>query len=123
MTEVDDKSTTFEFDSYWDKQQVMDISPWSIQGPSLNLNECTTNTCLEDIDFDVMQMWIQISGLSLEMFNGENARRIGESLGRCVNVEMEHILQQRSLIRLQIEIDITRSLQNRLWWIDAQETG
>lgn len=84
MTEVDEQSTLFEFESDRDKQQVLNLSPWSIQGHSINLKECHVNACIEDVDFDRMMIWIQIVGLSRDMFNAENARRIGESLGRCV---------------------------------------
>lgn len=85
----------------------------------MNLKECHDDACIEDIDFDKMLIWIQIAGLSRDMYNVENARRIGESLGRCVKVEPNHILQQRSFLRVQVDIDITKPLPAGLWWTDV----
>lgn len=40
MFEVDEHTMKFEFDSERDKDQIMDHSPWSVQGHNLNLRMC-----------------------------------------------------------------------------------
>lgn len=47
MVEVDDKTMTFEFHNERDRDQIMDLSPWSVQGHRLNLKVCKANTCVE----------------------------------------------------------------------------
>lgn len=56
MTEVDDKIIAFDFESERDREQIMDMDPWSVQGHSLNLKECKANICIKEIDFHLMQM-------------------------------------------------------------------
>lgn len=56
MTEVDDKTMVFEFESEKDKEHIMDMSSWSIQDQCLNLKECNVETSLDEIEFDVMHM-------------------------------------------------------------------
>lgn len=73
MTEVDDKTMNIKFESEREKEEIMDKSPWSVQGHCLNLKECKANTCLKEIDFYLMKMWIQIYGLNLNMYNPRNA--------------------------------------------------
>lgn len=94
MTEVDDKTKTLEFESERDKDQIMDLSLWSVQGHCLNLKECKVETSLEEINFDVMHIWIQIYDLNMDMYNAENAYQIGNSVGKCIDVESDHLMQQ-----------------------------
>lgn len=67
-----------------------------------------------------MQIWIQVHGLSMEMFNQENAHRIGNNMGRCLAVEPDHVMRQRSFLRLKLEIDIAVPLTTGFWWSNAQ---
>lgn len=54
MTEVDSITMNFEFGLERDKNQIMDQSPWLVQGHCLNLKECHSNRCVEEIDFGMM---------------------------------------------------------------------
>lgn len=66
-----------------------------------------------------MQIWIQIYVLSLHMYNTENAHRIGNKVGRCISVESENTMNQRSFLRLKIEIDAEKTLMARFWWSNS----
>lgn len=116
MTEVDERTMAFEFNSEKDKEQILDMSPWSVQGHSLNLKDCEGNTSLDEVDFHMMQMWIQVCGLSLEMHNRENATNIANSIGRCIMVEEEIIERQRIFMRVKVEIDVNVPLMEGFWW-------
>lgn len=98
----------------------MDLSPWSINGHSLNLRECNADICLDEVNFDVMRIWIQVYGLSLDMYNGENARRIAGMVGRCMQVEKDHIMQNMNFLRLQVELDTTQPLKPGFWWKNSR---
>lgn len=51
MTEVDDRTMTFKFQSEKDKDQIMDMSSWSVQGYCLNMKECEGNTSIDEVEF------------------------------------------------------------------------
>lgn len=67
MSELNESTMKFEFESNRDRKQILDLSPWSIQGHSFNLKECSLNACTQDVDFGSLQVWIQIVGLSSDM--------------------------------------------------------
>lgn len=71
---------------------------------------------MADIQFNYLQVWVQISGLSLEMHNQENAYRIGNSVGRCLELEADQLMQQRGVLRLKLEINIDDPLKEGFWW-------
>lgn len=120
MTEVDDKTTAFHSEAERDRDQIMNLSPWSVQGQCLNLKECILNICLGEIDFDLMQIWLQNYGLILDMYNTENTYRIGNNVGRCISVESDHVMQQRSFLGLKIEINIKEPLMAGVGWTNSK---
>lgn len=112
---MDGQTMAFEFESVRDKEQITDLSPWSVNEHCLNLKECSANTCLQDIDFDAMKIWVQIHGLSFDMYNSANAHRIAELVGKFRKVEPDHVLQQRSFLRVKVEINTTILLRDDFW--------
>lgn len=114
MTEVDERTMTFEFQSK--KAQIMDISPWSVQGHFLSLKECRGDISIEEIEFNKMHMWVQVYGLSLEMHNKENARNIGNSTGRCIAAEEDSGAKHRLFMRVKLEVDVSKPLVEGFWW-------
>lgn len=77
MSDIDEQTMAFEFESERDKEQILDQSLWSVHGNFLNLTTCKSNSFMEEMDFNTMQIWIQVYGLSMDMYNKENAYRIG----------------------------------------------
>lgn len=71
---------------------------------------------LVEIDVGSMQIWIHVHGLSLDMFNIENAYWIGNNVGRCICVEPEEIMQQRTFLRMNVKAP----LKAELWWTDSK---
>lgn len=106
ITEVNETTLMFDFKSPKDRDQVLELSPWSVHGHCLNLKLCLVHMSVEEIDFSRVQMWVQVHGMSLEMFNQQNANSIGDSIGRCIRVEEAQIMHQRTFLRLQVEIDM-----------------
>lgn len=70
----------FDFDSDSGRDVVFDTFPLSVQGHILNLRICNLDKSLDDRNFNQMQILVQIYGLSLDMYNLENARRIGKNV-------------------------------------------
>lgn len=96
MTKVDDQTMEFEFESPRSKEQIMDLSPWSVNGNCLVLKECLANTNLQDINFAAMDIWAQIYGLSFDMYNSANAQRLTGLVGKLRCVEPEQVLQKNT---------------------------
>lgn len=55
---------------------IFDLSAWSIQGHCIILQKWYPCVGLADVDLK-KQFWVQIHDLGLEIFNIENAQRIG----------------------------------------------
>lgn len=75
MKEVDSQTMEFIFQSAKGKDQVMDLSPWSINGHCLVLRECPATSSLQDVNFDSLDTWVQIFGVSFDMFNSTKLRQ------------------------------------------------
>lgn len=116
MTEVDDRRMAFTFQLEKENEQIMDMSPWSVQGHCLNLKQCKENISIGEAQLHRMQMWIQIYGLRLKMHNRENAYNIGNSIGKCISVEKEGIARRMTFLRLLIEKDVTTPLTHGFCW-------
>lgn len=71
---------------------------------------------MEDVDFNIMHLWVQVHGLSLEMFNPENEKQISDSLGRCVGVEPPSLMKLRSYLRVRVAVDVKDPLTEGFTW-------
>lgn len=116
MIDVDDNTMAFEFNNDGDLQQVLDLSPWSVQGCCFNLRMCGAFSTADEVCFDKLEIWIQVHGLSLSVSNAENAKQIGDSVGRCVLVELDKLAKQRPYLRMKVEISVNQPLQTGFEW-------
>lgn len=98
----------------------MDLSPWSVNGHCYNLRLCQASMCVEDLDFTKVVMWVQVQGMSLDMLNAQNAECIGSNIGRCISVETEQTMKQKTFFRLQLEIDTSIPLMEGFWWVNSR---
>lgn len=112
MSEVNASTLVFDFDNSRDIDQVLELSPWSIHGHCLNLKFCLAHKSDDEIDFGRVQMWVQIHGLSLEMFNKQNAQCIGDSIGQCLRTEDVQTMHLRTFLRVQVDVDISMPLMS-----------
>lgn len=120
VSEVTETMLMFNFESVKDRDQVLEPSPWSVHSHGLNLKLCPAHMPVADVDFGRLQIWVQIYGLSLEMFNDQNANCIAYSMGRCIRIEDTHVMQQRTFLRLQVDIDIAEPLMSGFKWVDSR---
>lgn len=120
-TEVNESQLLFEFESPRDRDQIMDLAPWSVHGHCLNLRMCPAYMSVQEIDFGKVQVWVQIHGLSLEMFTRQNAQSIGDNIGKCLAVEDNQIMQQRIFLRIKVDIDSDEPLLPGFRWVDSRD--
>lgn len=110
----------FDFVSDMDRDQILELSPWSVHGHCLNLKLCPAHIPVAEIDFNRVQMWAQVHGLSLEMFNRQNALSIGATIGRCIRVKETQIMMQRTFLRLLVDVDMAEPLLPGFKWVDSR---
>lgn len=122
MIDVDESTIAFEVANSRERDQILDFSPWSIQGSSLNIRSCGTNRSLAELNFNKLDIWMQAHGLSIDACNADNARQIGNSVGRCIQVESEHVMRQRCFLKFKVEIDVTVPLHAGFKWINEEGT-
>lgn len=116
MIEMDEHPLAFEFDHDRHREHILDLGPWSVNGQCLNLRKCGVDRSLEELKFNMLQIWIQVNGLNLDMYYSKNAHMIGNEVGNCVRVESEHTMKQRSFLRMQVEINIEEPIKEGIWW-------
>lgn len=73
---------------------------------------------INDIQFHMIQFWIQIHGLEVEKFSKQNAEKICESTGTVI--EVGDILGpmgiDRDYLRIKVEIDTMKQLLASFWY-------
>lgn len=53
------------------------------------------------------------------MFNSTNAQKIAGLVGKFRCVESDQVLQQRSFLRVKVEVDTTIPVRDGFWWKNA----
>lgn len=68
---------------------------------------------IQELDLYKSAFWVQIHGLPREMLTINNAERIGKVLGNLLEVDKAAIfgVTLRSYLRIRVEIDIKKPLQ------------
>lgn len=82
MTDLSEGVMAFDFANAGDHDRVLDMSPWAIHGHCLNLQVCEVNQHHSDVNFEELQVWVQIHGLSLDMLTKDNDVCVAGSLGK-----------------------------------------
>lgn len=116
MKELDDKTMAFEFDTDRDREQILDLSPWSVQGHCLNLRLRDSGMRMEDVHFDILDIWLQLHGLSLGVCNEANARQIGSTVGRFLAAEPNHDAKNRDFLRIRVELNVEEPFPVGFTW-------
>lgn len=62
ISEVNETTLIFDFESSRDRDQILELSPWSVHGHSLNLKFCPAHMLVDEIDYGRVQMWVQLHG-------------------------------------------------------------
>lgn len=116
MTDLEVGVIAFDFQSETYRDWVLDMSPWAIHGHCLNLKVCPPNQCTSEIEFGMLQMWVQVHDLCLEMLNAENTSYVANTIGKCIEMDSETDMQKRGYLRLKIEVKLEVPLKSGYWW-------
>lgn len=111
-----------DFEKDKDICKIFNMSPCVINGHVLSIKRWNPNIRINDVDFNKAMFWEQIHDLGLKTFSPYKARIIGNTIGKCVEIEPNVEATQISSMRMNVEIDVRNSLMVRFWWINSQGT-
>ncbi|GLT72050.1 hypothetical protein SLA2020_440190 [Shorea laevis] len=102
----------FKFSSEFDIKNVLDSTPWNINGHPMFLQRRDPEIPLGDIDFDYGAYWIQIFGLPPDHMNSANAHSIGTWIGTLLDVDQaaKQGMQLAKCLRIKVLLNITKPL-------------
>lgn len=75
---------------------------------------------LSEVEFTKVNFWVQVHDLGYEKFSPENARRVGDKIGKCIDVESNETLTGRSFLRIKVEVEVQKPLMAGFWWKNSQ---
>ncbi|KAK3024666.1 hypothetical protein RJ639_044282 [Escallonia herrerae] len=76
------------FNHEWDRKRIMDSRPWSIMSSHLVIRDWPTNCAIDDLSFDYSPFWIRILGLPPMHMTKKNAKKIGSSFGKVLEIDI-----------------------------------
>lgn len=121
--DVEDNTMAFEFETDRVREQILDLSPWSVKGHYLNLRIKNASMSMDEVQVDILEIWIQVHGLSLDVYNEANARHIGSSVGRFLAAEPNHVAKSRDYLRIRVEINVVVPLPVGFTWTNDKGQG
>lgn len=63
----------FTFTSLADKDRVLGQGPWNFKGFYMILREWNSQETIDEVDLSLVEFWVQIHGLPLEIVDEDNA--------------------------------------------------
>ncbi|XP_072067058.1 uncharacterized protein [Arachis hypogaea] len=119
---IGSKKMLFSFKDRKKGLQIMQNGPWNVRRNMVNLRLWREGESVFEVDHDIMEFWIQIHGIPLDLMEKEIGARIREMLGVLAEAEdpkMDGILR-KSYLRIRVSIDITKALPTG-FWLDREE--
>lgn len=91
------------------------MSLWAVHDHCLNLKVCQQNQCATEVDFRLIQMWVQVHGLNLEMLNSDNAVQVANIIGKCLGINSEKDMQKKGYIMMKTEVVVDIPMRVGFW--------
>ena len=102
----------FKFNTEDDRQTILDLALWFVEGFLLVLKPCSTLTPICNIDFTWSPFWVQVHNLPPDRMYQENADTIGNQLGKLLETELlvKGSLCWNKFLRLKVHVDVNEPL-------------
>ena len=103
----------FTFQHEADLNLVFRRRPWTLRGSHLNLKVWNPELNWNEVDFSVSTFWIQVHGLPSLWQNKSNLLRIGNKVGKVLEVDFSGEAHSRwyRFVRIRVEVDISVPLK------------
>ncbi|PIA58611.1 hypothetical protein AQUCO_00500505v1 [Aquilegia coerulea] len=103
---------TITFKTGMDYLFVLENDPWDIHGYIISFKQRHQDLALEDFEFQLFPMWIQVFGLPLERHSKENLQMIGRIFGKVLMVDSVGSAEGRvPYARIQVMYDLTKPIR------------
>ncbi|KAE8704287.1 hypothetical protein F3Y22_tig00110458pilonHSYRG00436 [Hibiscus syriacus] len=117
VTELSENTYLFTFKEEREAEQILEEGPWSVMGYCICLHRWQPGLSLKELDFSQVAYWVQVHGLSLDQMSPKNAKKVGDQIGRVLEIEdpiSSHGIR-RGFFRIRVLIDVSKSLPSGFW--------
>ncbi|OMO83790.1 hypothetical protein CCACVL1_11176 [Corchorus capsularis] len=117
VTELSENTYLFTFKEARAAEQILEDGPWSVMGYCICLHRWQPGLTLDELDFSQVAYWVQVHGLSLDQMSPKNAKKVGDQIGRVLEIEdpiSSHGIR-RGFFRIRVLIDVTKPLPSGFW--------
>lgn len=107
----------FNFSDKQDTMKVHEGGPWSVMGHIVSLQSWSPEVSVFEIDFSLIDCWVQIHGIPLDSFSTTNTAKIASYIGEVLEVENPlvdgHLL--RTFLRVKVRLNTMKPLLTGFW--------
>ncbi|XVF03584.1 hypothetical protein REPUB_Repub05bG0006000 [Reevesia pubescens] len=117
VTELCENTYLFTFKKARAAEQILEDGPWSVMGYCICLHRWQPGFTLDELDFSQVAYWVQVHGLSLDQMSPKNAKKVGDQIGRVMEIEdpiSSHGIR-RGFFRIRVLIDVSKPLPSGFW--------
>lgn len=107
----------FSFNSKEEAVAVLNKSPWYVMNKLVSLQSWEHRIAIHEIDFAMVQFWVQVQGLPLEFISVKNAGKILQKMGDVIEIEDPLVEGKlvRPFIRARVVVNVTNPLSTGCW--------
>lgn len=73
ISDAETRILMFDIEKEEDRSKILNLSPWAINGHVLSIKRWDPSISIKDVDFNKVNLCVQIHDLGLEKFRIENA--------------------------------------------------
>ncbi|XVF33846.1 hypothetical protein REPUB_Repub18cG0006900 [Reevesia pubescens] len=117
VTELSENTYLFTFKEARAAEQILEDGPWSVMGYCICLHRWQPGFTLDELDFSQVAYWVQVHGLSLDQISPKNAKKVGDQIGKVMEIEdpiSSHGIR-RGFFRIRVLIDVSKALPSGFW--------
>jgi hypothetical protein len=93
------------------KRKALEERPWVFSNELLVLSELDDSKAIDEIEFNMIPIWIRIQKLPIGLMNKEVGELLGNEVGECLEVDVgDGDVKIGSFLRVKIRLDIRKPL-------------
>lgn len=112
----------FTFHQLAGKKRALDDGPWVFGKDLIVMVDFDGRKRLEDVNFEIIPMWIRVSRMPLGVMNRVTGEVIGNEVGVFVDMDVEEDgLAVRQYLRIKVKLNISRPLMRGISLVEDEE--
>lgn len=101
----------FKFVSRRDAENILHSGPWSFDRNLLILDTISGEEQPSELDLHTVQFWVRIYDLPLKLRSDLMARKLGDLVGKFLEVDQRDTNRMGKSIRIKVDIDLRNPLK------------